>query len=161
MQSELINKNAACRTANVGNEMAAKRNQVLQSRIGYLLKRRLGDLRTRCVGSMPISPIRQEAGPSRAGRSPKSNGTLASSIRVSASSSPICRARPSGSSPSTTSAAHASNGSRKARARSSGRGCRAGRLRPTRFGSSFMRSPTISAISCARWRRPSRSRTGR
>jgi transposase len=28
-------------------------------------------------------------------------------------------------------------------------------------GSSFMRSPTISAIFCARWRRPSRSRTGR
>src|SRR5262245_35387980 len=32
---------------------------------------------------------------------------------------------------------------------------------PTRCGSSFMRSPTTSAISCARWRRPSRSRTGR
>src|SRR5262249_48018102 len=28
-------------------------------------------------------------------------------------------------------------------------------------GSSFMRSPTISAISCGRWRRRSRSRTGR
>ena len=28
-------------------------------------------------------------------------------------------------------------------------------------GSSFMRSPTTSAISCARWRRRSRSRTGR
>jgi hypothetical protein len=28
---------------------------------------RLGDRRTRCFGSMPISPIRLEAGPSRAG----------------------------------------------------------------------------------------------
>jgi Transposase DDE domain group 1 len=27
-------------------------------------------------------------------------------------------------------------------------------------GSNFMRSPTISAISCGRWRRPSRSRIG-
>ena len=73
----------------------------------------------------------------------------ASSIHASASSSPTCRARPSGSSPSATSAAHASNGSKRARARSNGRGFRAGRLRPTRFGSSFMRWPTISAISCA------------
>ena len=70
-------------------------------------------------------------------------------------------ARPSGSSPSTTSAAPASSGSRKARVRSSGRGCHAGRSQPTRCGSSFMRWPTISATSCARWRRPSRSRTGR
>ena len=54
-----------------------------------------------------------------------------------------------------------SNGSRKARVRSSGRGCHAGRSPPTRCVCSFMRSPTISAISCARWRRRSRSRTGR
>jgi hypothetical protein len=47
------------------------------------------------------------------------------------------------------------------RVRSSGRGCRAGRSQPTPCGSSFMRSLTISAISCAPWRRPSRSRTGR
>ena len=32
---------------------------------------------------------------------------------------------------------------------------------PTRFAFSFMRSPTISEISCARWRCPSRSRNGR
>ena len=50
---------------------------------------------------------------------------------------------------------------KEVRARSSGRGSHAGRSPPTRSGSSFMRSPTISAISCARWRRPSRSRTGR
>jgi hypothetical protein len=41
------------------------------------------------------------------------------------------------------SAARASNGSRKARARSSGRGCRAGRSLPMPFGSSFMRLPTL------------------
>jgi Transposase DDE domain group 1 len=62
---------------------------------------------------------------------------------------------------STTSAGRASNGLRRAKARSSGRDCRAERSRPTRCGSSFMRSPTTSAISCARWRRRSRSRTGR
>jgi hypothetical protein len=79
-----------------------------------------------------------------------SSGIRASFIRASASSSPTCRARPSGWSPSTTSAARASNGSKKARPRSSGLGCRAGRSRPTRCGSSFMRWPTISATSCAR-----------
>src|SRR5262249_1335323 len=50
---------------------------------------------------------------------------------------------------------------KEAKARSSGRDCRAERLPPTRCGSSFMRSPTTSAISCARLRRRSRSRTGR
>jgi hypothetical protein len=79
-----------------------------------------------------------------------SSGIRASFIRTSASSSPTCRARPSGWSPSTTSAARASNGSKKARPRSSGLGCRAGRSRPTRCVSSFMRWPTISATSCAR-----------
>src|SRR5262249_17547477 len=70
-------------------------------------------------------------------------------------------ARPSASLLSTTSAGRASNGSRRAKARSSGRDCRAERSPPMRCGSSFMRSPTTSAISCARWRRRSRSRTGR
>ena len=84
------------------------------------------------------------------GDCPRSSGIRASFIRASASSSPTCRARPIGLSPSTTSAGHASNGSRKARARSSGRGYRAERLWPTPCGSSFMRSLTISAISCAR-----------
>jgi hypothetical protein len=41
------------------------------------------------------------------------------------------------------------------RARSNGRGCHVGRSRPTLFDFSFTRWPTISAISCARWRRPS------
>jgi hypothetical protein len=58
-------------------------------------------------------------------------------------------------------ARRASNGSRRAKARSSGRDCRAERSPPMRWGSSFMRLLTTSAISCARWRRRSRSRTGR
>ncbi len=70
-------------------------------------------------------------------------------------------ARPSGWSPSTTSAARPSSTSRRARTRSSGRGCHAGRSPPTPCGSSFTRSPTISATSCAPWRCPSRSSTGR
>jgi hypothetical protein len=49
---------------------------------------------------------------------------------------------------------------KEARARSNGRDCHAGRSPPTPSGSSFMRWPTISAISCTRWRRPSRSNTG-
>ena len=40
-------------------------------------------------------------------------------------------------------------------------GCHAALSPPTRSAFSFMRSPTISAISCARWRRPTRSRIGR
>jgi hypothetical protein len=63
--------------------------------------------------------------------------------------------------PSTTSAGPVSSGSKKARARSSGRGCPAVPSPPTRCVSSFMRSATIWAISCARWQRRSRSRIGR
>ena len=136
-------------------------NQILQQRIGYLLKRPVG---------RPPNEVRRfyanftyQAGSWTKPRRviAKVEWHPASFIRASASSSPTCRARPSGSSPSTTSAAHASNGSKRARVRSSGRGCHAGRSPPTPCGSSFMRSPTISAISCARWRRRSRSRTGR
>ena len=61
----------------------------------------------------------------------------------------------------TTSAAPASSGLRRGKARSNGRDCHVVRLRPTRFGFNFMRSPTISATFCARWQRPSRSKTGR
>jgi transposase len=53
------------------------------------------------------------------------------------------------------------NGSRKARARSDGRGCHATHSPPTPCGSRFMPSPTISATSCARRPPPSRSKTGR
>ena len=93
-------------------------NQILQHRIGYLLKRPVGRPPTRCVGSMPISPIRREAGPIRAGSSPKSSGIRASFIRASASSSPTWRVPPQMSSLSTTNAALASSRSRRARARS-------------------------------------------
>jgi hypothetical protein len=41
-------------------------NQILQHRIGTRSSAQSDDHRTRCVGSMPISPIRREAGPSRA-----------------------------------------------------------------------------------------------
>jgi hypothetical protein len=49
-------------------------------------------------------------------------------------------------------------GLRRGKARSNGHGCHVGRSPPTPSVSSFMRWLTISAISCARWRRPSRSR---
>jgi len=58
------------------------------------------------------------------------------------------------------SVAQRSNGSRKARARSSGGGCHAVASPPTRSGFSFMHSPTISATSCGRWRCPRRRSRG-
>ena len=42
-------------------------NRVFQDRIGYLLNRPVGRPRTMCGGSTPISLIKPEAGPSRAG----------------------------------------------------------------------------------------------
>jgi len=54
----------------------------------------------------------------------------------------------------TTSVARANNGSKRARARSNGRGCHVGRSRPTLFDFNFTRWPTISAISCARLATP-------
>jgi hypothetical protein len=43
-------------------------DQLLQSRIGYIYSRaQSDDLRTMCAGSMPISAIRPEPGPSRGG----------------------------------------------------------------------------------------------
>jgi hypothetical protein len=57
-------------------------------------------------------------------------------------------------------AALANNGSRKARARSDGRGYHATHSPLTLCGSSFTPSPTISATSCARSPRPSRSKDG-
>ncbi len=70
----------------------------------------------------------------------------ANSFRTLASSSPTRRASPRMSWASTTSAALANNGLRKARARSNGRGCRAARLRPTQFIFSFTHSPRISVL---------------
>src|ERR1700730_7098074 len=62
-----------------------------------------------CADLTRTSPIRPEAGTSRAGWLPRSNGIRANSIRASASSSPTCRDPPRMSSPSTTSAGRASN----------------------------------------------------
>jgi hypothetical protein len=58
-------------------------------------------------------------------------------------------------------AARASNGIRRGKARSNGRGCHAGRSPPTPSVFSFTHSLTISVISYEHWRRPSRSKTGR
>src|SRR5262249_4604297 len=71
------------------------------------------------------------------------------------SSLPTWRGAPRTSSSSTTSAARASSGSRRARGRSNGPGCHAIPSPPTWLAFSFTRSPTISATSCARWRRRS------
>jgi Transposase DDE domain group 1 len=135
-------------------------NRVLQERIGYLLKRPVGRP-SLDVRRSRTSPIRREAGRSPAASSPRSNGIRASCIRASASSSPTWRGRPRTSSLSTTSAAPASSGSKRARAQSDGRACHAAHSPPTPSVSSFTRSPIISATSCARWRRPNRSKTGR
>src|SRR5262249_42016265 len=61
-------------------------NQVLQSRIGYRSRAQSDDLRTMCAGSMPISAIRPEPGPSRGGLSPRSSGIPENFIPASASS---------------------------------------------------------------------------
>ena len=136
-------------------------NRVLQERIGYLLQRPVG---------RPSNDVRRsyanftyQAGSWNKPRRvvAKVEGIRANSIRASASSSPTYRDPPRMSSPSTTSAGRASNGSRREKAQSSGHGCHVGHSPPTRFVYSFMRWPTISAIFCARWRRRSRSRSGR
>lgn len=57
--------------------------------------------------------------------------------------------------------AHASNGSKRAKVRSSGRGSRAARSARTRFGFSFMRCRITLETFFARSQRPSRSKIGR
>ena len=54
-------------------------NRVLQERIGHLLKRPVGRPPKKSGGPTPASAIRLEAGPSHAGWSPRSSGTMASS----------------------------------------------------------------------------------
>ena len=129
-------------------------NQVLQDRISYLL--------TRPVGRPPNEVRRFHANFSyQAGSWTKPRRVIAKVEwhpgelypRVGFIVTNMTR-RPNALLPSTTSAEHASSGLGKAKARSSGRGCRAERSPPTRCGSSFTRSLTISAISCARWRPP-------
>ena len=59
-----------------------------------------------------------------------------------------------------TSAARRSNGSKRARARSNGRGCHAVPSRPVPSAFSFMCLLTTSVISCERWRCPRRRSRG-
>ena len=134
-------------------------NRVLQERIGYLLKRPVG---------RPSNDVRRSHAnfTYQAGSWTKSRRVVA---KVASGRTLSARrlhryqhgAAPRTSSSSTTSAARASSGSRRARGRSNGPGCHAVPSPPTWFAFSFTRSPTISATSCARWRRRSRSRTGR
>jgi hypothetical protein len=127
----------------------------------YLLKRPLGrpplEVR-RYYGSFPIGG---RAGASRAASLRRSNGIRASCTRGSASSSLTWRDRPSGSSPSTTSAARQSSGSNRERKRSNGRGYHVELLPPMPSVSSCTTSPTTWAISCERWRCPKRRSRGR
>ena len=133
-----------------------------RSRIGYLLKRPVGRPPTRCapiLRQLQLSGRKLDEAAPRRGQGRVASGRTLSARRLHRHQPE--RARPSGSSPSTTSAGRASNGSRRARTRSSGRGCHAARSPPTRCVFSFMRWPTISATSCGRWRCRRRSRSGR
>ena len=136
-------------------------NRVLQDKIGYLLKRPVGRPRRRCAATMPAFATKPAHGQSPDEWWPRSSGIRVSFIRASALSSPTWRGRWSVSSPSITTAAPASSSSKRARARSSGPGCHADPLPPTRFASSSMPSLTTSAISCGRWRCPRRQSRGR
>jgi Transposase DDE domain group 1 len=132
-------------------------NRVLQDKIGA----RSGDRRRRCVATIPASATGPAHGASPDEWWPRSSGTPASFIPASASSSPTWRVQRSAWSPSTTTAAPASSTSRRARARSSGHGCRADPSPRIPYAFSFMPSPITSAISCGRWpcrRRRSRGR---
>ena len=93
----------------------------------------------------PISPIKPEAGQ---GHPSRSQVRMASgrALRASDSSPQTWPGPPRVSSPSTTSAARANNGSKRASARSNGRVCHAALSPPTRFVFTFMRWPTISAL---------------
>ena len=104
----------------IGYTIRLPANSVLQDRIGYLLKRP--------VGRPPHEVRRYYASFSYQAKSWKKPSRVVAKVEwhpgelypVSASLSPTWRGRPSASSPSTTSAAPASNGSKRARARSNG-----------------------------------------
>src|SRR5262245_53536915 len=122
---------------------------------------RWGGPRIMSDASMRASAIGRIAGVGRGGSWRRSNGTLVSCTRASASSSRTCVAQPGGSSPSTTGAGPPNSGSRRGSTRSSGRGCRARPSGPTRCASNFTRSPTTSPTSSARSSCRARSRGGR
>ena len=96
-----------------------------------------------------------------AASSPRSSGIRVRCPRGSGSSSPSWAAPPSGWLRSAISAARLSNGSRRARTRSGGHACRAAGSTTMPFASSFTRSPTTSATSCAPSRCPMPWNSGR
>ena len=131
---------------------ACKANAVLQGRIGHLLNRP--------VGRPPNHVRRFHANFSYQAGSWSRKRRVVAKVewhpgelypRVGFIVTNLTPPAPSGSSPSTISAARPSNGSRRARTRSSGPGCRAERWRPTPCGSSFMPWPTTWPTSCAPW----------
>jgi Transposase DDE domain group 1 len=136
-------------------------NQVLQERIGYLLKRP--------VGRPPKKPIvsyasfrYQAKGWTKARRVVAKvewhQGELYPRVGFIVTT---WRAPPNGWSSSTTAAAGPSSTSRKAKTRSAGRGCPATPSATTRYGFSFTPSPTTWPISCVRWPCRRTSSTGR
>jgi hypothetical protein len=64
-------------------------NQILQNRIAYLLKRPVGRPPNEVRRYYANFTYQRQAGPSRAGRLPRSSGIWANSILGSGSSSPI------------------------------------------------------------------------
>jgi hypothetical protein len=112
----------------IGYTIRLPANRVLQDRIGYLLKRPVG--RPPLEMRRYFASFSYQAKSWKKPRRPRSSGIRVSFTRVSASLSPTCRHRPSASLRSTTSAAPANNGSKRARARSSGPGCHAARSPP-------------------------------
>src|SRR5271170_4448656 len=121
-------------------------NRVLQDKIGYLLKRPVGRPPQEVRRYYSSFSYRPAHGASPGEWWPRSSGTPASFIPASASSSPTWRVQRSAWSPSTTTAAPASSTSRRARARSSGHGCRADPSPRIPYAFSFMPSPITSAI---------------
>src|SRR4051794_16273224 len=87
-------------------------NQVLQNKIGHLLKRPVGRHPTRYGAITLASAIRRRAGTSRATSWPRSSGIRVNYTRVSALSSPTWHGRPRVLSLSTTGVARASSISR-------------------------------------------------
>jgi hypothetical protein len=124
----------ATATASVSEAIAAD-----QSRI-------TGVANPRCCVSMQASAIRREAGRSQA------ECIRASFIRAS-SLSPTWRAAPRTSSPAKTRTARATNGLRRRKARSNGFNSFAANAVCLQLHARL----AVSAISCARWRRRSRS----
>jgi Transposase DDE domain group 1 len=127
-------------------------NSILQSKIGYLLKRP--------VGRPPHELRRYFASFSYQAQSWSKPRRVVAKVEwhpgelyprvgfiVTNLARPAERVVP-------TSAARRSNGSKRARVRSNGPGCRAVAWPPTPSVFSSMRSLTTSAISCERWRCP-------